>query len=594
MLIQSSASPDTVARVTDLAVTFDRRGVDVHALRGVSLQVKRGEILGIVGESGSGKTVLGMSLLGLLTDDPRPTITGSVDVLGTDMLHASDRDRRARRRADLGAVFQDPATSLNPTMTIGRQLAEVVASTDEIVALLESVGIPEPRTRLKCYPHELSGGQQQRVMIAMAIATKPALVIADEPTTALDVSVQAGILSLIGRLRDELGCSFVFVTHDLSVAAEIADRIAVMYAGRLVEVGTADDVLLRPAHPYTVGLLSSRLQLTSPRDRPVNAMRGEVPDAESELIGCPFAPRCDLVMEACTSQVIPLVTTSNGLGEAACLRLDDVPPPRQADTTAEPWMIPPASTVAAIEALGVTKTFRVRRAGRTTTTRALRGVDLSVGAGEAVALVGESGSGKTTLLRIIAGLEHADGGRVEMADPAPQMVFQNAVASLTPWLTVREQIGERLGGKGLSHKEIDQRVIDALARVGMPAKVARARPRQLSGGQAQRVAIARAIVDPPAVLLADEATSSLDISLRAVVLNLLNRLRRELDFAVVFVTHDLVAARILADRIAVMHDGEIVEVGDPDRICAHPQHDYTRKLLASLPGEGLTNAREAM
>ena len=592
MTTGTEPSPELVAQVKDLTVTFDRRGADVHAVRGVSLDVRRGEILGIVGESGSGKTVLGLSLLGLLPIDPRPNVTGMVEVLGTDMIGAPDRERRARRRSDLGAVFQDPATSLNPTMTIGRQIGEVTESTDETIDLLHSVGIADAKDRLRRFPHELSGGQQQRVMIAMAIAANPELVVADEPTTALDVSVQAGILALIRRLRDEIGCSFVFVTHDLGVAAEIADRVAVMYAGRLLEVGTVGGVLEGPAHPYTVGLLSSRLSLTSPRDRPVTTLRGEVPDAEQIIVGCPYAARCDLVVEACTTAHIPLSEVRDGDGAAACIRLDDVPPPRQAAIEASPWPSLNAPASAAVEAAGITKTFRLKRSGRLTTTQALRGIDLTVGLGESIALVGESGSGKTTLMRIFAGLEQADEGSLSVHDPAPQMVFQNAIASLTPWLSVGEQIGERLHRKDLSRSEIGERVDEALHRVGLPSKIARAKPRQLSGGQAQRVALARAIVDPPTILLADEPTSSLDISLRAVVLNLLNRLRRELGFAVVFVTHDLVAARVVADRIAVMSEGEIVEIGAPDQICSDPQHEYTRRLLSSLPGENAVSPGE--
>jgi peptide/nickel transport system ATP-binding protein len=336
---EASADPantEVVARVDALEVTFERRGVEVRALRGVSLEIRRGEILGIVGESGSGKTVLGLSLLGLLPDEPKPIVTGLVDVLGTDMLHAPERARRERRRRDLGAVFQDPATSLNPTMTIGRQLAEVSSSTQEVIDLLASVGIPNPQRRLKSFPHQLSGGQQQRVMIAMAIASHPALVVADEPTTALDVSVQADILRLISRLRDELGCSFAFVTHDLSVAAEVADRIAVLYAGKLLEVGPVQDVLQNPAHPYTIGLLGSRLHLGSPRDRPVVSLPGEVPDAENVQFGCPFAPRCVLAIAECSTQHIPFLPVHDGRGVAACIRLGEVAAPDLASLDIEP------------------------------------------------------------------------------------------------------------------------------------------------------------------------------------------------------------------------------------------------------------------
>ncbi len=575
-----------IARVDDLAVTFDRRGALVHALRGVSLDVRRGEILGVVGESGSGKTVLGLSLLGLLPDDPRPRVGGEVVVLGTDMLGIDEGRRRSLRRRSLGAVFQDPATSLNPTMQIGRQIMEAGSSEAEAVALLLSVGIPDAARRIHAYPHELSGGQQQRVMIAMAIAHRPTLVVADEPTTALDVTVQSEILALLARLRDDLGCSFVFVTHDLGVAAEIADRIAVLYGGRLMEIGTSDDVLHRSAHPYTIGLLASRLLLSSPRDRPVVSLPGDVPDPEDPQPGCPFAPRCHLAIDACSVAPIEPSEVDAGRQLAACIRLDDAARLRRSLHPGERWERAAKGDDAAVALRGVTKSFPVRgSAGRDHATSALRGVDIRVAKGESVGLVGESGSGKSTLLRVVAGLERPDDGEVALAVGAPQMIFQDALASLTPWLPVRELVGERLAGRGLDKDEVQGKVNLALARVGLSSSIGRVRPRQLSGGQAQRVAIARAIVDPPGLLLADEPTSSLDISLRAVILNLLNQLRRELDLALLFVTHDLTAARVIADRIAVMHEGQIVETGDADQVCRRPADPYTRRLLDSLPGE---------
>jgi peptide/nickel transport system ATP-binding protein len=587
----TATSPSAVARVRDLEVTFDRRGAPLHALRGVSLEVRPGEILGIVGESGSGKTVLGLSLLGLLPDDPEPTVRGAVEVLGTDMLHAPERDRRELRRRELGAIFQDPSTSLNPTMTVGRQIAEAAGSGDEAVRLLGAVGIREPHRRVRSYPHELSGGQQQRVMIAMAIAHRPSLVIADEPTTALDVTVQAGILALIARLRAELGCSFVFVTHDLGVAAEVADRIVVLYGGRLLEAGPTRDVLTRAAHPYTIGLLASRLQLGSPRDRPVASLPGDVPDPEDPPPGCPFAPRCELAIEACAERPIPAFDLIDREGRAACIRLDEAAQLRRTIHPGAPWSADPAVEGPVASLRGVTKSFRIRsRRGPATTIEALAGVDLDIGRGEAVALVGESGSGKSTLLRIVAGLDRQDAGEIRLAASAPQMIFQNALASLTPWLTVRELVGERLAGRAMSRDQIDRAVDDVLMRVGLPRRIARARSRQLSGGQAQRVAIARAIIDPPGLLLADEPTSSLDVSLRAVILNLLNRLRREMGLAILFVTHDLAAARVIADRIAVMHDGRIVELGEAERVCREPAHPYTASLLAALPGEDQVDA----
>jgi peptide/nickel transport system ATP-binding protein len=586
--------PEVVARVTDLTVTFDRRGASVHALRGVSLEVRPREILGVVGESGSGKTVLGLSILGLLPDAPRPHVTGSVEVLGRDMFGAADRTRRELRRRSMGAVFQDPSTSLNPTMPVGKQIEEAANSEDEAVRLLEEVGIQNPRSRLRSYPHELSGGQQQRVMIAMAIANRPSLVIADEPTTALDVTVQAEILHLIAQLRVELGCSFVFVTHDLGVAAEIADRIVVLYAGRVLEEGATSAVLDAPAHPYTIGLLTSRLTLESPRDRPVVSLPGEVPDPEMPPPGCPFAPRCPIVIDSCTAELIPPLDVGARGGHAACIRLDEAANLRRRIKPGAAWGASPSMGDAAVRLRNVTKTFRLRERGKKGSVDALRGVDLDVEQGEAIALVGESGSGKSTLLRIVAGLETADRGEIVVQAKRPQMIFQNALASLTPWLTVRELVGERLSGKSLARREIDRQVEEALHRVGLPPKIARARSRQLSGGQAQRVALARAIVEPPGLLLADEPTSSLDVSLRAVILNLLNRLRRELGLAIIFVTHDLTAARVLADRIAVMHDGLIVEVGEAEHVCTEPQDPYTRTLLASLPGEEALEAADGI
>ncbi|HXO51124.1 MAG TPA: ABC transporter ATP-binding protein, partial [Mycobacterium sp.] len=297
---EQSSSPAAdaalVAAITDLHVTFTRNGRDVHALRGVSLDIAPGEILGLVGESGSGKTVLGFTMLGLLS---QARIQGSVNVTGTDMVTGDAKTLRKVRRLDLGAIFQDPMTSLNPTMRIGKQVVEAAGSDEEALKLLTAVGIPEPKRRFRAYPHELSGGLRQRVMIAIAIAGNPELIIADEPTTALDVTVQAQVLRLLLRLRDEIGCSIVFITHDLGVAAQISDRIAVLYAGRIAEIGPAAEVLGLPAHPYTHGLLRSRLTLNTARHRKLAALAGSVPSAVDPLPGCAFAPRCVLATPAC-------------------------------------------------------------------------------------------------------------------------------------------------------------------------------------------------------------------------------------------------------------------------------------------------------
>jgi len=571
-----------VAAITDLHVTFRRNGSVVHALRGVSLDIAPGEILGLVGESGSGKTVLGFTMLGLLS---QARIQGSVNVTGTDMVTGDAKTLRKVRRLDLGAIFQDPMTSLNPTMRIGKQVVEAAGSDEEALKLLTAVGIPEPKRRFRAYPHELSGGLRQRVMIAIAIAGNPELIIADEPTTALDVTVQAQVLRLLLRLRDEIGCSIVFITHDLGVAAQISDRIAVLYAGRIAEIGPAAEVLGLPAHPYTHGLLRSRLTLNTARHRKLAALAGSVPSAVDPLPGCAFAPRCVLATPACEATppdpsaiapgrvsacIVPFDVVSADLGSRLTTTTDDTESEAGFTGSSEP-----ASVVLhdAVKAFGKLQ--------------ALRGISLTVAHGESVALVGESGSGKSTLLRVIAGLEKATSGSIELAGgERPQMVFQDAGASLTPWLSVGELISERLRGNGMSRSQRQDAVAEVLQRVGLPLEIAKSRAGQLSGGQRQRVSLARATVVPPSVLLCDEPTSALDVSLAASVLNLIGDLRRTLDMSVVFVTHDLSVARVVADRIAVMYLGRVVEIGPADDVINNPVHPYTQALVDSIPDLG--------
>jgi peptide/nickel transport system ATP-binding protein len=585
---------DPVATIDGLRVTFRRNGRDVHALRAVSLQIAPGEILGLVGESGSGKSVLGFSILGLLPKHAQ--VDGTVTVAGSDMVKGDAKALRKVRRLDLGAVFQDPMTSLNPTTRIGRQVAEAAGSDEEALRLLTAVGIPEPKRRMRAYPHELSGGLRQRVMIAIAIAGNPELIIADEPTTALDVTVQAQVLRLLRRLRDEIGCSIVFITHDLGVAAQISDRIAVLYAGRIAEVGPTAAVLGRPAHPYTHGLLRSRLTLQTARDRKLAALAGSVPSAVSPLPGCAFEPRCTLASDDCTtSPPDPVAVAADRT--SACIRpIDEITNDLDATVTntAEAFPTAPAhpELPPSVVLRDVTKTFSVAkrwldRSPGSGKLHALRGVSLQVAHGESVALVGESGSGKSTLLRVIAGLEKPTSGDVELvAGQHPQMVFQDAGASLTPWLSVGELISERLSGKRMSRSARRDAVVAVLERVGLSAELAKSRAGQLSGGQRQRVSLARATVVPPSVLLCDEPTSALDVSLAASVLNLIGDLRRTLDMSVVFVTHDLSVARVVADRIAVMYLGRIVEIGPAEQIIGNPAHPYTQALVDSIPDLG--------
>jgi len=513
---------DPVASVSDLHVTYERNGSPVNAVRGVDLDIRRGEVLAVVGESGSGKTVLSKALLGLLPVHDGPLITGSVIVDGVDLRAANPKAVRKLRRVALGAVFQDSSSSLNPTLRIGRQLDEATKSTDRSVALLERVGIPEPAKRMASYPHELSGGLRQRVIIALAVAGDPKLVVCDEPTTALDVTVQAQILALLRRMRDELGSSMFFITHDLGVAAEVADRIAVMYQGQIVEIGDTAEILERPTNDYTRRLLEARIGLDTPR---------------------------------------------RAVARNTALLPADPP------------------SVGGLSLEGVTKTYSLRTSRwRHAELHALADVSLDIAPGESVALVGESGSGKSTLLRILAGLEDPTSGAIRRTTATrPQMVFQDAGESLTPWLTVREILSDPL--RGVSREESEDRVASIIRAVGLAEEIADARPSELSGGQKQRVVIARAVVVPPTTLLCDEPTSALDSPVARSVLWLLGQLRADLDMTMVFVTHDLAVARLVADRIAVMYLGRIVEVlpADAVRSAAHP---YTQALLDSVPGQG--------
>jgi peptide/nickel transport system ATP-binding protein len=574
---------ESIAALDGLHVTFPG---GVRALRGVSLAIRPGEILGLVGESGSGKSVLGLALLGLLPE--QATVEGHAIVAGCDMVHADARAQRATRARHLGAVFQDPMTSLNPTMRIGPQVAEAIgpgADRRTVVELLGHVGVPQPERRLGQYPHELSGGLRQRVMVAMAVAGSPSLVVADEPTTALDVTTQAQVLRLMARLREETRTAFLLITHDLAVASAVADRIAVLYGGRLMELGPARAVLDAAGHPYTRALLDVRLTRRSPRGVLLHSLEGEPPNPRNQPPGCPFAPRCELAVDRCEDELPRPLPSQQHDGLVACHRAAEpgvtslrVLEPRPSPPTMAGAQAEPALTIE-----GLHKHFRVRGAGRQRL-QAVRDVALTVPARGSLALVGESGCGKSTLLRVAAGLTKADRGRVRWSGGRrPQMVFQDAGASLTPWLTVGQLLDERLALARVPKPAREQQLRATLSRIGLPYDVLARKPRQLSGGQRQRVAIARAIVAPPDLLLCDEPISALDVSLAAQVLNLLIRLRAELGMAMLFVTHDLAAARLIADEIAVMYRGAIVEQGPAAVVLERPFHPYTRALLDALP-----------
>jgi peptide/nickel transport system ATP-binding protein len=578
------AAQGPVLDVRDFHLTFDG---GVRALRGVDLRVAPGEIVGLVGESGSGKTVLGLSALGLVSGGRSE---GSVELGGIDMASAPEPERRARRGLYVGAVFQDPMAALNPAMRIGRQVAEAADTRDLDVVhgLLADAGIPNPQERARQFPHELSGGLRQRVTIAMAVARSPRLVIADEPTTALDVTVQARVLALLASLR-ERGISVLLITHDLAVAGSICDRVVVAYAGRIAESGTVREVLGAPRHPYTVGLLASRPLMTHAPGEELASLPGRMPDPRMLPSGCAFAPRCPLAGPVCDEQ--PLAPAEGRAVE--CHRAGELETwPRAA---AEPPAPAPAAAAAehaeggvSVRAEGVTRDFGGRKGRLFVEARApFRAVDdvsFELPRGGALAIVGESGSGKTTLLRMVVGLLAPTSGTITRGLGAPpQLVFQDAGASLTPWLSVGQMLDERLTRAGVAPGRREKMRAETLDAVGLPLEIVRRRPRELSGGQRQRAAIARAVIVPPTLLACDEPVSALDVSLAAQVLNLLGDLRRRLGLSLLFVTHDLAVARAVAEDVIVMHGGRIVERGPVERVLGDPQHEYTRELLDAVP-----------
>jgi peptide/nickel transport system ATP-binding protein len=629
-LTDPSAQPTAATpllEVRDLHVRFETSRGTVHAVEGISYTVNRGEIVAVVGESGCGKSVSALAIMRLLAKTGRVT-QGQILFEGQNLLDLSEEEMRERRGRDISMIFQEPMTSLNPVLSIGEQVMEPLKihlkmndeqATARALELLQLVGMTDGPRRLEQYPHHLSGGMRQRVMIAIGLACNPKLIIADEPTTALDVTIQAQILELMKDLSRRLGIALVVITHNLGIVARYADRVNVMYAARIIEQGTADHVFLEPAHPYSIGLMRSIPRLDLPRGIKLETIEGLPPDLRTPPVGCRFAPRCPYRLDACLVSA-PLVTVAPDHA-SACIRANEI----LAGTLVAPFARGAAATKAAerkgAEPLLVVdhlkKYFNVKAAGagfmssETATVKAVDDVSLHVLPGETLGLVGESGCGKTTVGRAVLKLDEPTGGAIRFggADITHaghsdmrgvrrkiQVIFQDPYSSLNPRMTVGQIIGEPLGVYKLvpNRKAEHDRVAELLSQVGLYPYMAERYPHELSGGQRQRVGIARALALEPTFIVCDEPVSALDVSIQGQIINLLEDLQDRLGLSYLFIAHDLAVVRHISDRVAVMYLGRVVELADRDELYAAPKHPYTKALLdaAPVPDPKVERARE--
>lgn len=618
-----------ILSVKDLHVSFPSEAGSVSAVRGVDFDLYPGRTLGIVGESGSGKSVTSMSIMGLLPDYAK--ITGSVKFDGRELLGLTDKQMSEIRGQGIGMIFQDPLSALTPVFDIGTQIVEAIQAHQNVSksnalkqaeALLDLVGIPDPKLRLKSFPHEFSGGMRQRVVIAIAIANNPRVLIADEPTTALDVTIQAQILDVIKVAQRETGAATIMITHDMGVVAETADDVMVMYAGRPVERGDVDTIFNHPHMPYTVGLLGSTPRPDVSSNEPLTPIEGNPPILVDLHDRCQFAQRCPVAIDACLKGEPPLAPLADAPAHlTACVRgaeihggmingerMFKVPP-----LSPDPFEgIPREDRKTTLEVKDLRKEFPLMKGAlvkrRVGTVKAVDGLTFDIREGECMAIVGESGCGKTTTLLEIMDLDPKDGvvilngkdansmSRAERREARKdmQIVFQDPMSSLNPRLTVREVIAEPLESLGYEG-DVDARVAELMKLVGLDASQLDRFPGHFSGGQRQRIGLARALATNPSVIVLDEPVSALDVSIQAGVINLLEELKRKLGLSYLFVAHDLSVVRHLSDRVAVMYKGQFVEHGDTDEIFDHPQHEYTRKLLAAIPipDPAVARARQA-
>ena len=616
-----------VLEINDLSTHIQLTKSVVQAVGNVDLRIEAGEALGLVGESGCGKSMTGLSIMGLLPQGGS-IVGGSIKLDGRELVGLGEAELRTIRGNDIAMIFQDPLTSLDPTKTIGYQVAEPVRlhkkasrkqATQRAIEVLGLVGLPRPAERLGDYPHQLSGGLRQRVMIAMALSCEPRLLIADEPTTALDVTIQAQILALLHSLKDRLGMAMLLITHDMGVIAGHADRVQVMYAGRMVEATETRNLFAHMRHPYTRALLASIPRLSQDGTQRLLSIGGLPPDLAKPPPGCRFAPRCSRVTDKCRDREPPL-TGESGEHLFACWHPVDGPAGTgAADGAAAAGGAAVSSTVVASGAAGVdgraaapgpllelrnlVKEFPVTAGAilqrKVAAVHAVSDVSFDVTAGETFGLVGESGCGKTTIGRLVVALERPDSGSVLLAGQNVsalsgtdlrrqrrdlQLMFQDPYSSLDPRMRVGSIIREPLSIQHVgSRQQQEQRVFELLDEVGLPRNSVERYPHEFSGGQRQRIGLARALTLNPKVIVADEPVSALDVSIRAQVLNLMKRLQADHGLTYIVISHDLAVVKYMASRIGVMYLGKLVEMGSADDIYQRAAHPYTAGLIATIP-----------
>ncbi|MEJ2453033.1 MAG: ABC transporter ATP-binding protein [Candidatus Thiodiazotropha sp.] len=574
----------------------------------IHLALDAGETFALVGESGCGKSMTALALMGLLPSGIR-TSGGSIRLQGQELRQLSEREMRRLRGGRLGMVFQEPMSSLNPVLRIGEQIAESVRMHDNltgaavdarVVALLTAVGIPDPGQRARAYPHQLSGGMKQRVMIAMALAGRPSLLIADEPTTALDVTIQAQVLGLLKQLQRETGMAILLITHDLGVVAQTADRLAVMYAGQIVETAVVNDFFRAPQHPYSRQLFAALPERRSPGN-PLAVIEGRVPALDRLPPGCRFAARCD-VREARCEQVEP-TWQARELAGVRCFHPGESPAAGAASSGSREALDASVATgqKAILEVRGLNVHFPLhkgllRRVDGAV--RAVDGIDLDLAPGQTLALVGESGCGKSSAGLAILQLIRPSSGSVRYGGEELtglcgealrrlraelQIVLQDPLSAMNPRLRVGEIVAEGMRAQGIDRVTRERRVVECLLQVGLSAEAAKRYPHEFSGGQRQRICIARALAVGPRLIICDEPTSALDVSVQAQILNLLQQLQTELGLAYLFISHDLSVVAHMAQQVAVMYLGRIVEQGRTREVLESPAHPYTQALLAAVP-----------